>query len=125
VTGTRRTRPKGRALLAGMYGDSGNECYSASLRLAQQQLARRPERTKVIIYLLDGRPTDEPAETVRQAVTALRQAGTIVIGLFVGHQGQIGLITEIFGAADTIGIEDLRTLPERLGRILLRYACRR
>lgn len=111
-----------RALLAGMYGDSGDECYSASLRLAQQQLAARPERTRVIIYLLDGRPTDEPADAVRQTVEQLRRAGTLVIGLFVGGQGEIRYLRDIFGADDTIGVEDIRHLPDRLGRILLRYA---
>ena len=34
----------------------------------QEQLAERPERTRVIIYLLDGRPTDEPAAQVRATV---------------------------------------------------------
>ena len=119
---TPRSAEGPRALLAGMYGDSGDECYSASLRLAQQQLAARPERTRVIIYLLDGRPTDEPADAVRQTVEQLRRAGTLVIGLFVGGQGEIRYLRDIFGTDDTIGVEDIRHLPDRLGRILLRYA---
>jgi hypothetical protein len=122
---TPRSAEGPRALLAGMYGDSGDECYSASLRLAQQQLTARPERTKVIIYLLDGRPTDEPADTVRQTVEHVRRAGTLVIGLFVGGQGEIRYLRDIFGADDTIGVEDIRHLPDRLGRILLRYARKR
>jgi hypothetical protein len=122
---TPRSAEGPRALLAGMYGDSGDECYSASLRLAQQQLATRPERTKVIIYLLDGRPTDEPADAVRHTVEHLRRAGTLVIGLFVGGQGEIRYLRDIFGVDDTIGVEDIRHLPDRLGRILLRYARKR
>jgi hypothetical protein len=114
-----------RALLAGMYGDSGDECYSASLRLAQQQLAARPERTKVIIYLLDGRPTDEPPDAVRRTVEQIRRAGTLVLGLFVGSQDEIRYLRDIFGANDTIGVADLRHLPDRLGRLLLRYARKR
>ncbi len=110
-----------RALLAGMYGDSGSECYSASLKLAQAQLHARPERTRVILYLLDGRPTDEPAETVQQTVAQLRKHGTLVIGLFLGDQGQIRHLQAIFGADDTIGVDNLRQLPERLGRVLLRF----
>jgi nitric oxide reductase activation protein len=108
-----------------MYGDSGDERYSASLALAQKQLAARPERTKVIIYLLDGRPTDEPADAVRHTVEHLRRAGTLVIGLFVGGQGEIRYLRDIFGVDDTIGVEDIRHLPDRLGRILLRYARKR
>jgi DNA repair protein RadC len=99
-----------RALLAGMYGDSGDECYSASLRLAQQQLAMRPERTKVIIYLLDGRPTDEPSDAVRDTVEHLRRAGILVIGLFVGGQGEIRYLRDIFGADDTIGERPIERL---------------
>jgi hypothetical protein len=111
-----------RALLAGMYGDSGDECYSASLRAAQARLKDRPERRKVIIYLLDGRPTDETSDAVRQTVEHIRRTGTLVIGLFVGDQGQIRHLQAIFGADDTIGVEHLSNLPDRLSRILLRYA---
>lgn len=114
-----------RALLAGMYGDSGNECYSASLHLAQMQLRDRIERTKVIIYLLDGRPTDETTDAVRHTVAQVRRAGTIVIGLFVGDQSQIRYLQDIFGNDDMIGVANLAHLPERLGRILLRYAKKR
>jgi len=122
---TSRSAEGPRALLAGMYGDSGDEQYSASLRLAQQQLATRPERTKVIIYLLDGRPTDEPIDAVRHTVEQVRRAGILVIGLFVGSQGEIRYLRDIFGADDTIGVADIRHLPDRLGRILLRYARKR
>lgn len=122
---TSRSAEGPRALLAGMYGDSGDECYSASLRLVQQQLAARPERTKVIIYLLDGRPTDEPSDAVRRTVEQVRRAGLLVIGLFVGSQGEIRYLRDIFGADDTIGVADIRHLPDRLGRILVRYARKR
>ena len=66
--------------------------------------------------------TDEPADAVRQTVEQLRRAGTLVIGLFVGGQGEIRYLRDIFGTDDTIGVEDIRHLPDRLGRILLRYA---
>jgi len=111
-----------RALLAGMYGDSGSECVSESLRLAQRKLVERSERTKVIIYLHDGRPTDESADAVRATVERLRKAGHIVIGLFVGSQREVARLEAIFGKDDTIGVDDLTRLPDRLGRILLRYA---
>lgn len=113
-----------RALLAGMYGDSGDECYSASLMLALAQLRDRPERTRVIIYLLDGRPTDETPAMVRRTVAQVRRAGVGVVGLFVGDQGQIRYLQDIFGD-DTIGDADRTQLPERLGRVLLRYARKR
>jgi len=122
---TPRTAEGPRALLAGMYGDSGDERYSASLMLAQKQLADRPERTKVIIYLLDGRPTDESTDAVRRTVEQVRKAGILVIGLFVGGQGEIRYLQDIFGKDDTIGVADIRHLPDRLGRVLLRYARKR
>ena len=122
---TPRSAEGPRALLAGMYGDSGDERYSASLSLAQKQLTERPERTKVIIYLLDGRPTDETTDAVRHTVEQVRRAGTLVIGLFVGSQGEIRYLQDIFGVDGTIGVADIRHLPDRLGRVLLRYARKR
>jgi hypothetical protein len=113
-----------RALLAGMYGDSGCECVSASLRLAQRKLAERREGTKVIIYVHDGRPTDETAEAVAATVAQVRKTGLIVLGLFIGDQRELARLEAIFGKDDTIGVDDLKRLPERLGRILLRYARR-
>ena len=35
---------------------------------------------------------------------------------------EIRYLRDIFGADDTIGVADIRHLPDRLGRILLRYA---
>jgi nitric oxide reductase activation protein len=79
----------------------------------------------VIIYLLDGRPTDEATDAVRCTVGQVRRAGTLVIGLFVGSQGEIRYLRDIFGIDDTIGVADIRHLPDRLGRVLLRYARKR
>jgi hypothetical protein len=110
------------AIIAGMYGDAGNaERVSESLRLAKARLRSRREKTKLIVYCHDGEPTDERPEQVRQSVEDARRDGTIVIGLFVGSQGEYHKLAAIFGDEHTIGVPDLTKLPERLGAILRRY----
>jgi hypothetical protein len=110
------------AALAGMYGDAGNaERISESLRLAQARLRERREGVRLIVYIHDGTPTDERPEAVRRTVEAVRRDGLIVIGLFVGEQSELPKLEAIFGADDTIGVSDLKKLPERLGILLKRY----
>jgi hypothetical protein len=110
------------AALAGMYGDAGNaERISESLRLAQVKLRARRERTRLIVYIHDGQPTDETPPTVAKTVASVRRDGIIVLGLFVGDQRELPKLQAIFGANDTIGVDELTKLPERLGAILKRY----
>lgn len=110
------------AAIAGMYGDAGNaERVSESLQLAKAKLRARREKTRLIIYLHDGEPTDEIPEQVKRSVDDARRDGTIVIGLFVGDQSERHKLAAIFGAEHTIGVPDLTKLPERLGAILRRY----
>ena len=111
-----------RALLAGMYGDATCEAVSRSLRVAQGQLDRRPEAVKVVIYLHDGQPEDELPEAVKATIDGLRRAnGTVILGLFLGDQGQLPRMQAIFGRDHTIGVDHLDHLPARLGRILAKY----
>ncbi len=103
-------------------GDAGNaERISESLRLAQAGLRERRERTRLIVYIHDGQPTDETPQAVAETVAAVRRDGTIVLGLFVGDQCELPQLQAIFGPDDTIGVADLAKLPERLGVILKRY----
>jgi len=67
----------------------------------------------------------EDGRAVCHTVEHVRQAGVLVIGLFVGSQGEIRYLRDIFGTDDTIGVADIRHLPDHLGRILLRYARKR
>ena len=55
-------------------------------------------------------------DAVRCTVEQVRRAGTLVIGLFVGSQGEIRYLQDIFGVDDTIGVADIRHLPDRLDR---------
>ena len=110
------------ACIAGMYGDAGNaERVSESLRLAQARLHDRRESTKLIVYIHDGKPTDERPEAVKATVDTVRRSGLIVLGLFVGDQSELPSLEAIFGKDHTIGVADLTKLPERLGIILKRY----
>jgi hypothetical protein len=110
------------AVLAGMYGDAGNaERVSESLRLAQARLGERREGTRLIVYIHDGEPTDERPDAVRRTVKDVRRTGLIILGLFVGDQRELPKLEAIFGSEHTIGVADLKKLPERLGTILTRY----
>lgn len=110
-----------RALLAGMYGDSDNEAVSRSLELAAKDLASRPERSRLIIYIHDGSPTDESPGEVKMTVDRLRSQGYHIVGLFVGSQYEYGKLAAIFGAEHTLGVEDLRKMPDRLAQLVKRY----
>lgn len=110
-----------KALIAGLYGDSGSERVSASLREAEKLLLASPGRTKLVLYVHDGAPTDETPAFAATTVAALRRKGMAVLGVYVGPQKQIAKLQAIFGTEYTIPVERLTDLPARLGRLLLRY----
>jgi hypothetical protein len=111
-----------RALIAGMYGDATAEAVSRSLVLAQRELDRRTEAVKVVIYAHDGRPTDESPEAVKATIDRLRRSqATVIVGLFLGDQGSLPAMEAIFGRDYTVGVDDLKHLPARLGRLLAKY----
>jgi hypothetical protein len=114
-----------KALIAGLYGDSYSERLSAALLAAHAMLAQRPEQTKLVLYIHDGVPTDEPADSVSATVGRLRRIGLHVVGVFVGDQEQLAQLEAIFGAEHTIPVAQLVDLPGRLGRLLLKYTGRR
>ncbi|MBP1466215.1 hypothetical protein EYB53_010910, partial [Candidatus Chloroploca sp. M-50] len=114
-----------KALIAGLYGDSTAERASASLQAAQAMLMGRPEATRLILYLHDGVPTDEPPTMVAATVATVRRQGTLVVGVYVGPQEHLERLEGIFGAADTLAVARLRTLPQALGRVLQRAAATR
>jgi hypothetical protein len=110
-----------KALIAGLYGDSGSERVSASLCEAERLLLERPERTKLVLYVHDGQPSDEKPHEVAATITALRRKGIVVLGVYVGPQEKIAKLQAIFGSDQTIPVERLTDLPARLGRLLLKY----
>ena len=113
-----------RAAIAGLYGSYGCERISASLREAQDELTRCTAATKLIIYVHDGEPTDEYAETIVSLLKEIRRKGTLVIAPYVGEQAGIRDLQAIFGIQWTLPIEHLSDLSKRLGRLLLKYAGR-
>lgn len=110
-----------RALIAGMYGDSYQECVSAALRIAQAALEARPEPSRLIVYLHDGIPTDEAPEQVARTAAAMRQAHLHVVGVYVGEQSGLTSLEAIFTPEHTVGVAELAKLPERLGSLIRRY----
>lgn len=97
---------------------------STSVHAAQAVLARRPEATRLILYLHDGVPTDEPAAMVSATVATVRRQGTLVV-MYVGPQEHLERLEGIFGAADTLPVARLREVPQALGRVLQRAAATR
>lgn len=108
-----------KALIAGLYGDSYNECVSAALRASQAMLQERRESTRLILFIHDGIPTDERPEAAAATVADVRKHGISVIGVYVGPQEQLAQLQAIFGSDHTIPVAELRDLPQRLGRILV------
>jgi hypothetical protein len=111
-----------KSLIAGLYGSGERECVSASLREAQRLLEQRREGTRLILYVHDGKPTDELPESVKETLAALRRKKTIIVGVYVGPKEGFKKLQDIFGVEFTILVERLSDLPKRLGRILVRYA---
>ncbi|WP_141508834.1 hypothetical protein [Candidatus Chloroploca asiatica] len=98
---------------------------STSVYAVQAMLAQRPEATRLILYLHDGVPTDEPAAMVSATVATVRRQGTLVVGVYVGPQEHLERLEGIFGAADTLPVARLREVPQALGRVLQRAAATR
>jgi hypothetical protein len=126
---TPRDNEASRYAIAGLYGKYGSERMSPALRAAGRLFDERSEKTKLLLFLCDGEPTDEGsgrrgAARVRAAVEELRRKGILVYAPYVGNQSQIDLVQEIFGVDETIAANPRADLYKRLGRLLLRYAGR-
>lgn len=67
----------------------GGNMDGAAIRIAAMDLAKRPEKTKILIVLSDGMPsaydsTDEAINDVRTAVSWARSQGIIVVSVMYG-----------------------------------------
>jgi hypothetical protein len=111
-----------RAAIAGLYGRYGCERISASLRVAEHELAQCRAGTRLIVYVHDGMPTDEEETTIISVLKDIRRKGTLVVAPYVGDQSDIANLSAIFGPQWTLAVPRLPDLSKRLGRLLLRYA---
>lgn len=111
-----------RAAIAGLYGRYGRERISASLRVAERELAQCRAGTRLIVYVHDGMPTDEEETTIISVLKDIRRKGTLVVAPYVGDQSDIANLSAIFGPQWTLAVPQLPDLSKRLGRLLLRYA---
>lgn len=111
-----------RAAIAGLYGKYGAERISASLRVAEREVAEVRAGTRLIVYVHDGEPTDEEPRTIVSVLKDIRRKGTLVVAPYVGDQSDIANLSAIFGSQWTIPVPRLPDLSMRLGRLLLRYA---
>lgn len=111
-----------RAAIAGLYGKYGAERISASLLVAERELAEVRAGTRLIVYVHDGEPTDEEPRTIVSVLKDIRRKGTLVVAPYVGDQSDIANLSAIFGSQWTIPVPRLPELSKRLGRLLLRYA---
>lgn len=111
-----------RAAIAGLYGRYGRERISASLRVAERELAECRAGSRLIVYVHDGMPTDEEETTILSVLKDIRRKGILVVAPFVGDQSDIANLSAIFGPQWTIPVPQLPDLSKRLGRLLLKYA---
>ncbi len=111
-----------RAAIAGLYGRYERERISASLRVAERELAELRAGTRLIVYIHDGMPTDEEETKIVSVLKDIRRKGTLVVAPYVGDQWDIANLSAIFGPQWTIPVPRLPDLSKRLGRLLLRYA---
>jgi hypothetical protein len=111
-----------RAAIAGLYGRYQRERISASLRVAERELAACRAGTRLIIYIHDGMPTDEKETTIISVLKDIRRKGNLVVAPYVGDQSDIARLAAIFGPQWTLAVPQLSDLSKRLGRLLLRYA---
>ena len=111
-----------RFAIAGLYGKYNRECVSPSLRLAAHMLEARSEETKLVIYIHDGIPEDEPEARVVETLAEVRKKGLLVVAPYVGHQGGLHRLQAIFGKEWTIPVPKPRELSKRMARFLLKHA---
>lgn len=109
-----------RALIAGLYGHALREEVCRSLAIAAPRLAERPEETKLLLYVHDGQPNDQP-EAIRAALARLRARGLVVLGLYIGPQEGRDALSAIFDPEWTIAAAHPGDLSALLGRVLRRY----
>lgn len=109
-----------RALIAGLYGHAMREEVCRSLVIAAPRLAERLEETKLLLYVHDGQPNDQP-EDIRAALARLRAGSLVVLGLYIGPQEGRDALTAIFDPEWTIAAARPGDLPALLGRVLRRY----
>lgn len=111
-----------RAAIAGLYGSYGCERVSSALQMTARELAACRARTRLIIFIHDGEPTDESPEDIQRVLSEIRREGMLVVAPYVGEQSEIKLLQNIFGIQWTIPVKELSGLAKRLGRLLKRYA---
>ena len=64
----------------GRYGSSNNDSFS--IRVAMEDLSKRPEKRKLLVVLSDGAPCYGGAEDVKAAVREARRRGITVVGIY-------------------------------------------
>ncbi len=114
-------RPRGRALIAGLYPGSDNEAVSTALGTARDALRVQAAETKLILYIHDGDPTDETPAEVAATIARVRREGIVVLGLYLGPQYGVAKMEAIFGREWVIATDDLARLPGLLARVLTRF----
>lgn len=73
------------------YHEAGNTPHGSnndamSIRIAAEELIKRPEKNKVLIVVSDGLPADCSEEDVNRAVKAARKKGIFLISFFIGSE---------------------------------------
>ena len=85
-------------------------------------LTPRREATKLVIYIHDGVPEDEPAARVVETLAEVRKTGILVVAPYVGDQEGLQNLQDIFGKEWTIPVPQHKDLSRRMARFLLKHA---
>jgi nitric oxide reductase activation protein len=97
-----------------------------ALRIIGDRLINAPQKTKLIISISDGQPKAMPnysgeqaARDMKETLQEYRRKGIQFLAAAIGQDKED--IRELYGAENTLDIDDLRNLPARLVQIIARF----
>lgn len=111
--------------LMNMQARSNNRDGMA-LRIISDRLIKTPQKTKLVISISDGQPKAMPDYSGEKAVRDMkdtlqefRRKGIQFLAAAIGQDKED--IRELYGAENTLDIDDLKELPSRLVQIIARF----
>ncbi len=97
-----------------------------ALRIISDRLLNTPQKTKLIISISDGQPKAMPdytgekaARDMKDTLQKFRRKGIQFLAAAIGQDKEP--IRELYGAENTLDIDDLKQLPARLVQIIARF----
>ncbi len=105
-----------RAAALTSWGGGGTKMHEVA-SLATTALGGCPEANKIAISLTDGDLQDH--ERTQTVLEEARRRGVVTFGVFVGSNGlKPQLMDELYGAGNWVAINDLKEMPQQVGKRL-------